>query len=103
MNAVERLGAAIAKLEQLKADGTLGPWSVDMIPETGECRVIRLFEFLGPHIEEVTGGGSMQPDAELIITLHRTIDVLIETLLQSRGGALATDLALADAILGGNL
>ena len=101
---VERLEAAIAKLEQLKADGTLGPWNVDMIPETGECRVVRFFEFFGSHLEEVTNGGSIQPDAELIVTLHRTIDAQLAILRAglSDGAPLHTELALADAILGDN-
>ena len=112
MTVVERLEAAIAKLEQLKADGTLGPWNVDMIPETGECRVVRFFEFFGSHLEEVTNGGSIQPDADLIVTLHRTIDAQLAILKAARedfakfgrkpSEFFDNDLALADAILGDN-
>ena len=113
MTVVERLEAAIAKLEQLKADGTLGPWNVDMIPETGECRVVRFFEFFGSHLEEVTNGGSIQPDADLIVTLHRTVDaqvaVLTAALIEHSDVMTPIEkpywtaaLDLADAILGDN-
>ncbi|MDJ0323202.1 hypothetical protein QMG61_05420 [Cryobacterium sp. PH31-AA6] len=75
MNAVEKIEAAIERLEEMKAKSTPGPWAVEEIPETGECRLLREFEFFGHHVEEITSGGSIREDADLIVTLHRTVDV----------------------------
>ena len=110
----QRIEAAIVRLEKLKANSTLGPWSIDEIPETGECRVIRYFEFFGWHHEVVTGGGSDKDDADLIVTLHATIDaqlgLLEEALYQLTDGTNGTGMLgnehnlivrLADAIISG--
>ena len=110
----QRIEAAIVRLEKLKANSTLGPWSIDEIPETGECRIIRDFEFFGPQHEVVTGGGSHKIDAALIVTLHATIDAQLDWLsdqsarMKAEVGTIGTPevhyrhaLALADAIISG--
>ena len=109
MTPAERLQAAIEKLEHQKALSTTGPWEAYTVPGTrkeaeyvaigigdSEARVVR-FE-----------GGYF--DADLIVTLHRTIDAqlaILRAALKARTLALyspMTDpaLALADAILGGD-
>jgi hypothetical protein len=104
MNAVERLEAAIGKLETLKAESTPGRWDVDRVGFG-----VRAFfdnEFNGNTlICEVRHG---KPDADLIVTLHRTIDAQLAILrsgrnITSRESEYTFDLALAlaDAILGG--
>lgn len=80
MSAVGEIEAAIAKLTELRNETTPAPWTVEEMPETGECRIIREFEHFGSHIESVTGGGSLRLDADLIVTLHRTIDAQLEVL-----------------------
>ena len=81
MTAIETIRAAIVKLEWLKAESTSGPWLVEEIPETGECRLIREFKFfVGPQIEVVAPGGMLAQDAKLIVTLHNTIDVQLAIL-----------------------
>ena len=101
----QRIEAAIVRLEELKEESTLGPWSIDEIPETGECRIIRDFEFFGPQHEVVTGGGSHKIDAALIVTLHATIDAQLAILTRfSEYPNLQLEepvMALADAILSG--
>lgn len=106
MNAKEKLEAAITKLEDLKAASTPGPWDVaqhysfdsDAISYGGDAPGV--FATFSEAIEE---------DAELIVTLHRTIDAQLAILLSCthlRGfPATPTErdvLALADAILGGD-
>lgn len=106
MNAVETLGAAIHKLETLKAAGTEGEWWMNPIergevfiegdPAAGEYPLAEVHE---------------HADAELIVTLHRTIDAQLAILRAAlddfeRYGSkpskfFENDLALADAILGG--
>ena len=101
MTVVERLEAAIAKLEWLKAKSTPGEWYA---PESAasvwagaglssDLLVVDDARFLG--------------DADLIVTLHRTIDAQIAVLRVGSEFALITSnrwtdisVALADAILG---
>lgn len=113
MNAVERIEAAIAKLEALKASSIPGPWSAPK-------------ELLGLPNKTIFGGNptrthaayvAVAHDGELIVTLHRTIDAQLailraghetEALLRSFPYTMATvfhdqrALDLADAILGGD-
>lgn len=120
MTPAERLEAAIARLEQLKAESTPGDWGVETIPETGESRVSSErdgFAFMAA--TTVTSfpvpGGVTRVDAQLIVTLHRTIDAqlgILRDALHVYGNPIPAfigheeqvlhwQLALADAVLGG--
>jgi len=85
MSAVERLQAAIDKLEQLKAESTQGEWWFESLPETGESRIASdVYGFAFMAATTVTfypvPGGMKPNDAELIVALHRTIDAQIAAL-----------------------
>ena len=84
MSAVDEIRSAIQKLTELMVEATIGPWLVEEMPETGECCLIREFEFFGPQtvplLEFVAPGGMSRADSELIVTLHRTIDAQIGVL-----------------------
>lgn len=54
-------------LANWREETTAGPWSREEMPETGENRVIREFEFFGAQIEEVAPGGVHREDARLIV------------------------------------
>lgn len=119
MNAVEKLTAAISRLELLKAESTPGPWFVgdangSMPMEYRPLWVVSTIESAfrdgeapdDHHLEIHVGDGS---DAELIVTLHRTIDaqlawlryaVSLEATVQPPADFRAFALALADAING---
>lgn len=113
MTPVERLQAAIEKLETLKTESTPGPWSVNVHHNAMHSAEFRApnpfngFMLVAAHTNDV--------DPELIVTLHRTIDaqiaVLDNTLVRyakldpsgeweprAPGGVIA--MSLADAILG---
>ena len=114
MSVVDEVWDAIEKLTGQKAESTIGPWSVEEVPETGECCLIREFEFFGPQtaplLEFVAPGGMGRADSDLIVTLHRTIDAQIAILraawddYKQYGGKpsrfFANDVALARAING---
>ncbi|GAA1737069.1 hypothetical protein [Microcella frigidaquae] len=121
MTPVERLRAAIEKLESMRAACTPGDWDFESMPETGESRIYSEadgFAFMSATtVTFFPVPGGMKPnDAELIVTLHRTIDAQISILRAAlaraeakiAGGGVeravwsnARDaLALADAILG---
>jgi hypothetical protein len=85
VTALEEITQAIDTLERLRADSTIGPWGVDTIPETGESHIIREFEFFGVQIEVVAPGGLEADDANLIVTLHRTIDAQLDLLRTASG------------------
>lgn len=106
MNAVERLEAAITKLETLKAEATPGPW--DMDPESYWTDPPADSEFGPIQIER-------PEDGRLILALHRTIDAQLAILrtavedyrvyARQPSKHLPSDVvivALADAILGGD-
>jgi hypothetical protein len=136
MNAVERLEAAIVKLEQLNAESTPGPWQWWNLE-----RADRGWTGNGPTLETVARddldpecakagvivawghdawGLDVEPaDADLIVTLHRTIDAQLAILRTALvivtpepgflhsydagpGSQVGNALALADAILGGD-
>ena len=102
MTVVERLEAAIGKLEQLKADSTAGGWYA---PEFTHGSV-----WAGTGSSDdllVVDDARLYGDADLIVTLHRTIDAQIAVLKVGAEFALITSnrwtdisVALADAILG---
>lgn len=107
MNAVERLEAAITKLERLKVDSwpTLNIYRLD-------DRLIVAGEDDDDHAPIVFDRSrtSSVGDSELVVTLHRTIDAqlaILRTILHyvrfglHRGFVVEEGLALADAILGG--
>ena len=114
MIALYTITAAIVKLEGLKAESTPGPWLVEEIPETGESRLIREFEFFGPQtvplLESVASGGMLAQDANLIVVLQNTLDAQLAILRAAQddytqyGGKpskfFANDVMLARAILG---
>lgn len=110
MTPTERLQAAIDKLEQLRTGSTQGEWwathgrlSPDIFAGTGSSDDVL-----------VVSDGHLDADAELIVTLHRTIDAQLsllrhaEKFLASVGhhtsniaGPFIDDaLNLADAIIG---
>lgn len=109
MTPMERLQAAIEKLERLRVGCTPGEWWVT--PGGGESWV-----FAGPGTADdvmVIGDARLPQDTELIATLHRTIDaqiaILREALFQlegapARAGFIGNEfnlfMRLADAILG---
>jgi hypothetical protein len=108
VNAVERLEAAITKLETLRAESTPGRWVAE--DESFNGPYVRAWfdnEFNGN--TGIAGTRHGMPDADLIVTLHRTIDAQLAIL---RGVAAIKGtpnplfmldrfaLNLADAILG---
>ena len=129
MTPAELLQAAIDKLERLKADSTPGPWW--HWPEAGDIEIYSDWRdpahrggevVIAPRIRPRDGWGrdaviyrdNYEPNAELIVTLHRTIDAQLAILRAAVknedvrrsdrlwSGALSnTALALADAILRG--
>jgi hypothetical protein len=111
MSATERLHAAIEKLERLRAESTPGPW----VSEVSDYNDYEFGPYQGANIRDVADEIDRTPDrgwepalkvadAEMIVTLHRTIDAQLEIL--AYGATLVGRipdgiLALADAILGG--
>ena len=87
MTPEQRLQAAIEKLEALRGAGTPAPWTTTW----GSATV--------PAADDLGSG-----DADLIVTLHRTIDAQLAILYRALNrNAPERDAAemLADAILGG--
>ena len=102
MNAVERIGAAIERLEALKAETTPGPWLLTVARQNTHAIYGR-----SPGQEVVGstprhGGLWNATDGDLIVTLHRTIDAQLAILRAASGGSRPPRLilAIADAILG---
>ena len=104
MTVVERLEAAIAKLEQLTAEGTPGPW----VGRTNILGIRRLMDSEGGVLAEMFDatdhGDESFENTDLIVTLHRTIDAQLAILRFAVDGLydLPEFLMLADAILGDN-
>jgi hypothetical protein len=115
---VERIEAAIAKLETLKAESTPGPWRLARAQHVTHAIY---GEKPGQEVIGSTpryGGLWSADDGELIVTLHRTIDAQLAILravvesvpiwVENDGPMtdaelvdnLLFELALADAILG---
>ncbi|MBX9150049.1 hypothetical protein [Rhodococcus qingshengii] len=61
----------------LTEDVTEGPWEVETIPETGESRVLRRFEFFGEQIEIVAPGGMQREDAMFIAHARTEVPALV--------------------------
>ena len=114
MTPVERLHAAIDKLERLKLDGTPGPWRVWTDKFSGDFEVRAPDGLVAPLW---VFGPAVRPhaNAPLIVTLHRTIDAQLTILRHDvdmhdlvpeeawlRSMERSGDLDLADAILGGD-
>ena len=103
MTPTERLQAAIEKLEALQAQTTQAPWSVvggEVVRDAGGLRTIQSLW--------VADIDPTVPDADLIVTLHRTIDAQLAILRDGRDVTTREGIylhesavALADAILGG--
>jgi len=126
VSAVERMQAAIEKLEALKAASTPGPWRLTRAQHVTHAIY---GEQPGQEVIGATpryGGLWSADDGELIVTLHRTIDAQLEVLRSAADfltnaerewpapiwdrhpelrdrleGLLRFEVALADAILGG--
>ena len=108
MTVVERLEGAIAKLEQLKADSLPGPWFITYERE----RWPRVWGNSDGQDADQVAKTHHRGDADLIVTLHRTIDAQLAILKAARedfakfgrkpSEFFDNDLALADAILGDN-
>ena len=115
----QRIEAAIVRLEELKGMSTPGPW--EHLRDSD-----RDLADVGPIVESLIvagdndsvldwGSGVREPDADLIVTLHATIDaqlaILMDTLNLFRDPIplfagheeqiCAAQLALADAIISG--
>lgn len=98
MNAVERLEAAIAKLETLKAKSTGGEWITD---RSGLHSISEEYTYGSVHVGRLEDG----EDESLIVTLHRTIDAQLAILyrgLTSVAPEREVAEMLAAAILGGD-
>ena len=101
MTPIERVQAAIDKLTALKAESTPGPWVAwkQYDPLRGEVYGIEW-----EAIDIITVRSYNAADAELIETLHRTIDPILATLerwLEYRPLTMEEPIvALADSILG---
>jgi len=103
---VERLEAAIAKLEQLKADSTPGPWGWRYSSEWGG-RVLARQSGVPQKGVVVSGRVDLAGDCTLIVTLHQTIDAQLDLLRLTRAylgaGMTGPDSSNAFAALGGAL
>ena len=112
MTPVERVEAAILRLETLQADSTPGPWKKEESPcMNGAFDVLSVFGYVS---YGDVGALENETDADLIATLHSTVDpmlaILRDTLDLFRDPILifmgreeqvfAAQLALADSILG---
>lgn len=96
---MERLQAAIEKLEQLKADAVAGPWHKEMVLGGGNDL---LYAIVPTTVVPVIGSTLRESDHDLIVTLHRTIDAQLAILRFAVDGLydLPEFIFLADAILG---
>ena len=83
--AVETIQAAIEKLEALKAESTPGPWHDWEDDLTNEVDVWHDQEQRS-HIANcgVAGMPRVEADAQLIVTLHRTIDAQLAILDEAK-------------------
>lgn len=70
-------GVDVEHTKALTEDITEGPWEVETIPETGESRVLRRFEFFGEQIEIVAPGGMQREDAIFISHARTAVPALV--------------------------
>lgn len=104
MNAVEKLEAAIAKLEELRDQSSLGPWCAWKLRGNTGRMTYGIEDAYGEDIAVIRSS----PESELIEILHRTVDAQLAILRHALGllrdgyyvAAAPTEIALADAILG---
>ena len=106
-HAVQRLEAAIAKLERLRDEAFPGTWRVLTSGiERGDHWYVAADDesILSISANDGADEGFRRPTAVLLVTLHRTIDAQLAILRAGLpyGAPLTTELALADAILGDN-
>ena len=103
MNSAEKIQTAIAELEALKAASTQGKWAV-----SAKQLDIRGFVYAPSVCAGCGWDRDTDADAELIVTLHRTIDAqlkILRTTLDDEHADWLTELewrnsvALAEAIL----
>lgn len=81
MNAVEEIQAAIDKLTKLKARSTRGTWEVDdNRPFSSELQGIFVPDVRKYSIKFDWDEQPKRADADLIVTLHRTIDAQLAIL-----------------------
>lgn len=107
MSAVERLQAAIEKLERLRKDafgqGEHGWWVEEQQANPAFEAEVRA-EGVPDGFHDGIAMVQDMPDAQLIVTLHRTIDAQLDILRRAVDGWAGVEaqdaLALADAILG---
>lgn len=82
MTAIEEIRQAITTLERLKAESTPGPWNVDQnepaIWTSGDSVEGGTICYINS--DQQTGDHRPYGDAELIVTLHRTIDAQLAIL-----------------------
>lgn len=100
VNAVEKIEAAIEKLERLKAESTPGPWEQFQY----DWRMIIAGQPADDEADVLFDRAAARPaDMQMIVTLHRTIDAQLAILYRGLSRiAPEHDAAemLADAILG---
>jgi hypothetical protein len=70
----ETIAAAIEKLEHLRSRGSDGPWRVDVLSRTNGT--VAVSNEVGRYVAHYVA----EPDAERIVTLHRTIDAQLAIL-----------------------
>jgi hypothetical protein len=109
MNAAERIEAAIAKLEGLTRWSTTGPWrATHHVDDAGDWTHADIVhdKVVNPEVtwrDQVLAIADLsEDDAELIVTLHRTIDAQLAILRGALYAVPSLAVALADAILGGD-
>ena len=119
MTDLETIQAAIVKLEMLKAEGTSGPWTAmeydsnpgdQGVPIIGGGEIGSMEGHLTAYTMTLGSEERSVIDAELIVTLHRTLDAQLAILRAAQDDYnqygekpskfFANDVALARAILG---
>lgn len=115
MNGAEKIKAAIDKLARLRDDSTPGPWN--HWPEAGDVEITGPLQdypetIIANAIRPRNGWGGLiyeddyEPNAELITTLHRTIDAQLVILWNAlhrhlyASISIAAEVKLAESILG---
>lgn len=82
MSAVDEIEAAIAKLTELRDAGTNAPWGSENITELAEPQSDLVAETRGGTV--LVAAQALNTDADLIVTLHRTIDAQLGFLILVR-------------------
>jgi hypothetical protein len=79
----ETIAAAIEKLEHLRSRGSDGPWRVDVLSRTNGT--VAVSNEVGRYVAHYVA----EPDAERIVTLHRTIDAQLAILRTALGAGIS--------------